>query len=276
MSLIYEHLNNPTLPIDVVDDWSGTMNSKDLIEKEIAEAHWYHSFEVLPGIITPGQHFIDARKIINDRYALPQDLAGMSVLDIGALDGPYSFELERRGATVTALDIQHPDHTGFNTAKRVRQSKVQYVQGNVYDLSTLLDQKFDIVLFFGVWYHLKNPIAAFDQLNIVIKDTGLLLLEGECFINYAELPQGTAFSKSRQIKDMANSDLPLSLFYSGAYKKDNWCWYIPNLACIKEWLTASGFELTNHGFINKRPHQRLYGTAQKAKHPVVTVDNPVW
>jgi 2-polyprenyl-3-methyl-5-hydroxy-6-metoxy-1,4-benzoquinol methylase len=252
------------------------MSDNDLIKEQIAQANWYHSFEVLPGIITPGQHFIDARKIINDRYVLPQDLTGMVALDIGALDGPYSFELERRGATVTALDIQDPDHTGFNTAKHVRQSKVQYVQGNVYELSTLLDQKFDIVMFFGVWYHLKNPVAAFDQLSGIVKDTGMLLLEGECFVNYAELPDGRASSDYKLIKSMANSNLPISLFYSGTYKKDKWSWYIPNLACIKEWLTASGFELINHGFINKYPHQRLYGTARKAKNPTVTVDNPVW
>ncbi len=252
------------------------MGNNDLIAKQIAQANWYHSFEVLPGIITPGRHFIDARKIIDDRYALPLDLTGMTALDIGALDGPYSFELERRGATVTALDIQHPDRTGFNTAKRVRQSEVRYIQGTVYELSTLLDQKFDIVMFFGVWYHLKNPVAAFDQLSGVVKDSGLLLLEGECFVNYAELPDGTEFLESDLIEAIVNAKLPISLFYSGAYKKDKWSWYIPNLACLKEWLTASGFELINYGFWDDHPHQRLYGTARKTKHPDVTVDNPVW
>lgn len=245
-------------------------------KQQIAQAHWYHSFEVLPGIITPGKHFIDAYKIFNERYALPLDLTGMTALDVGALDGPYSFELERRGAVVTALDIQNPDHTGFNTAKHIRQSKVRYIQGNVYDLSMLSDQKFDIVTFLGVWYHLKNPLAAFEQLSNVIKNTGLLLLEGECLVNYAELPNGRESSEICLIKSMAQSKLSISLFYSGAYKKDNWSWYVPNLACIKEWLAANGLELTNYGYWNKHPHQRLYGTARKVNDPSITVDNPVW
>ncbi len=252
------------------------MSSEDSIAQQIAQAHWYHSFEVLPGITTPGKHAVDACKAFDERYGVPADLTGLTALDIGALDGPYAFELERRGAVVTALDIQNPDHTGFNTAKRIRNSEVRYIQGDVYDLSKLLDQKFDIVTFLGVWYHLKNPIAAFDQIGGALRDSGLLLLEGECLINYAERPDNTELLDPQFIKALATSSLPISLFYSGVYKVSKWNWYVPNLACVKEWLAASGFELVSHGFWDAHPNQRLYGTARKAKHPDVTVDNPVW
>jgi tRNA (mo5U34)-methyltransferase len=82
------------------------------------------------------------------------------VLEIGTFDGAIAFECETRGAKLTGLDIQDPSKTGFNVAKEIRQSRVDYVQGSVYDLAALFTEKFDYVFFLGVFYHLKNPVLA--------------------------------------------------------------------------------------------------------------------
>jgi SAM-dependent methyltransferase len=254
---------------------NNNISVKDALDM-VSRASWYHSFEVIPGVLTPGKRFIDANAILNDRYNLPHNLEGMKALDIGALDGPYTFELERRGAEVVAIDIQDPNHTGFNTAKSIRRSKAQYVQGNVYELSKLIDGKFDLILFFGVWYHLKHPLVAFNEIWKLLSSDGVLLLEGECLRNYVELPDGKGENPSELVRAMAESSIPITLFYSDKYKGDKYSWFIPNLACIREWLHASGFELTSHGFWDSHPHQRMFGTAKKNLNYEIVVDNPVW
>jgi len=243
---------------------------------QIQRANWYHSFEVLPGVMTPGKHAIDARTIFNERFGLPENLAGRRALDIGTLDGPYAFELERRGAKVVAMDIQNPDHTGFNTAKSVRGSKVEYIQGSAYDLRKLTTGEFDLICFFGVYYHMKHPLIAFEQIHAALAETGLLLLEGECLLNYAEFPESPDPGASELVRSLATSSLPITLFYPGAYKGDVWTWFVPNLACVRAWLDASGLTLVSHGVADASPHQRMFGTARKRSGARIEPDNPVW
>src|SRR5688500_20215840 len=97
----------------------------------VSKASWYHSFEVLPGVITPGNHFTDAAATLNDRYNLSHNLEGVRAWDIGALDGPYTFELERRGAEGVAMDLKDPGRTGFSSATAVRGSKAKYHTGTL-------------------------------------------------------------------------------------------------------------------------------------------------
>jgi tRNA (mo5U34)-methyltransferase len=243
---------------------------------KINQAKWYHSFEVLPGVVTPGKNPTDAARIFQERFHLPKDLSGRRALDIGALDGPYAFELERRGAEVVAIDIQNPDRTGFNTAKLVRGSKARYVQGTAYDLKKLLTGKFDIICFFGVYYHMKHPLIAFEQIHDILADDGTLLLEGECLLNHAESPELPDSKPSEFVDTLAKSSLPISMFYPRTYKGDPWNWFIPNLACVRAWLEASGMELVSHGTWDAYPHQRMFGTAKKIKGARIEPDNPVW
>lgn len=246
----------------------------DLVSKH----HWKHTFEIVPGIVTSGDWgVIDSAKLMDTVYRLPKDLTGKRALDIGALDGVHSFELERRGAQVTAIDIQDPNISGFNIAKNIIGSNVEYVQGNVYELSTLFKEKFDIVLFFGVWYHLKNPVKAFDEIARVMTGAGILCGEGEALSDYVEiegeLPSTEEITFARQ---MGASKLPISVYYSGKYKGDRWSWYVPNLACVHAWLETCGMELVSHSWWHAHPHQRLHIVAKMNQGISTTVDNPVW
>ena len=251
------------------------MTREEAIEM-IKQASWYHAFEVLPGVTTPGTMPTNAERLLNERFRLPADLSGLRALDIGTLDGPYAFELEKRGATVVAMDIQNPDRTGFNTAKRVRGSKVEYVQGSAYDLSELLVGKFEIICFFGVYYHMKHPLLAFEQIQRMLSDNGLVLLEGECLLNHAESPELSDRKPSKFVKSVADSSLPLAAFYPRTYKGDTWNWFVPNLACVRAWLDATGLELESHGTSESFPNQRMFGTARKRPGSRIEPDNPVW
>ena len=255
-----------------------TASEKDLMEirQLVNSASWYHSFEIARGIWTPGRMRTDPKKTLNDRFSLPEDLTGKRALDIGALDGPYTFEMERRGAEVTALDIQKPDRTGFNTARKVLNSRARYIEGNVYEIDTLLNgEKFDIITFFGVWYHLKNPILSFERITDVLADNGKLFFEGEILKTYAQLPDGAPVDQSIA-RTLAECPVPLTLYYSGKYKEDSYSWFVPNIACLNEWLKTAGLKMVHHGFWDDHPHQRLYGIAVKDRNAIYRVDNPVW
>lgn len=246
----------PTLSQQILHHW---------ITKRIATASWYHSFEVWPGILTPGVRELNARRLM-DEAGVAADLSGKRALDIGAWDGPAAFEMERRGASVVALDVQDPDETGFNTAKEIRQSRVQYVRGSVYELSQLLAGRFDLICYLGVFYHLKDPVTAFEQICAVLKPDGQVLFEGECLRTYAENLNGEPV-RGEFVTDVADSSLPLALCAPGQFKeRPNW--FIPNLACLRSWAAAGGLEIVRHVLIETPqsrpfPTQRVWGVAVK-------------
>lgn len=254
------------------------MRREEAIEL-IHQQKWKHSFEILPGVITPGDWgFLDVGKFFDTHYSLPADLSGIRALDIGALDGVYTFELERRGASVTALDIQSPEVSGFGLARRILGSNAHYVQGSVNDLGKLLHGKeFDLICFFGVWYHLKNPVGAFEEIANVLTEDGTLLLEGECLIEYAESPGKEPADLKDFARQLGHSEIAISLYYADHFKGDAYTWYVPNLACIKAWCKTAGLELVSHSFWSAPPHfQRLQGTARKNSGFSRLVENPVW
>lgn len=264
---------------DKIAIWRTSKLSNEEVCHLVNSRTWHHAFEIVPGVTTPGTSFINPAGVVS-AYGVPDDLTGKRALDIGTFDGPYAFELERRGADVIAIDIQPPDVTGFNIAKQILDSNVRYIQGTVYDLTKLVDQPFDLVFFPGVYYHLKYPILAFEQIAASLKPEGLLHFTGECLISYAERLDGSR-EKAPWIQDAAKSDVPLCLSYPGVYKGVS-NWFVPNLACIRSWLAASGFSLLRHDFYHNPaaspyPHQRLWGTAAKKmvpvkEHPIVAED----
>ena len=232
---------------------------------------WFHSFELLPGLVTPGRQVTRPREHL-DHLGIAEDLRGTRALEIGTWDGPVAFELERRGATVVALDIQDPSKTGFNTAKAILGSRVDYVQGSVYDLTRLLPSQFDLVVYFGVYYHLKNPVLAFEQIAAVMTDTASLAFEGECLINYVEDGAGNP-TAALPVELLASTEVPVALFYAGAFKSDDTNWFVPNLACLREWLKAAGLSMRSHYLYappaTSPPIQRVGGLATKTRVPPI-------
>lgn len=192
------------------------------VKSELARKGWYHSFEL------PGGHAIDGLVPLSTlRHKLslmpiPDDLRGMRVLDIGAWDGWYSFEMERRGAQVTAVDCVELDT--FRHIHRLLGSKVEYREMDVMELSPKELGYFDIVLFLGVLYHLKHP---------------LLSLEKVC-----ELTRDLAIVESYVLADSQfDSHTPALLeFYETTElggQLDNWC--APNMKCLSALCRTAGF-----------------------------------
>jgi len=138
---------------------------------------WWHHIDI-GGIVTPGITHQASHDWIT--AVIDEDLQGKDVLDIGAWDGYYSFLAEKRGASsVQAIDANKgPSHPkGFETAKQLLKSKVEHRILDVYDLDRL-EKKFDLIFFFGVYYHLWNPILAFQKIFDQLNPGGTVLIEG--------------------------------------------------------------------------------------------------
>jgi SAM-dependent methyltransferase len=205
---------------------------------------WYHTFEILPGVITPG---ICGYRPEFLAHPLLQDLEGKRALDIGAWDGPYTLEMSRRGASVMAFDIQPPSHTGFDTMRLINNLKVQHTCESVYNLSPSVHGTFDLVTFFGVYYHLRNPLAAFAAINTVLPMGGLMVVEG-AVLEGAPLIDDYWKERTDQVQRII--DLPIAAFAKDEYQGEWSNWWVPTLTCLKHWIESCGFSILEHELIH--------------------------
>jgi tRNA (mo5U34)-methyltransferase len=195
------------------------------LREQVAAVNWFHSIELAPGFVTPGRADTAAQL---PRLHLP-DLAGKTVLDVGAWDGFFSFEAERRGAArVVALDTFSwqprgggTGKAGFELARRALGSAVEDVEVDVMDISPeTLGGTFDVVLFLGVLYHLRHPLLALERLRTVTRE--LLIVETHV--------------------DLIGLRRPAMAFYPGTELEDDWTnWWGPNPPAVKAMLEQSRF-----------------------------------
>ncbi len=173
---------------------SGITDS-DEIRRRIAEhGRWWHEIELAPGIVTPGDDSNRKKLPILEGLGLAEDLAGLRALDIGCSDGYFSFELERRGAEVVAVDFVPEEYTGFSVAKEILGSSVEYRMDNVYNLDPEQYGFFDIVFFLGVLYHLRKPQAALDAIRSVMQPGAQLFVATFLIDEHVLLPDGSVTS----------------------------------------------------------------------------------
>ncbi|MDP3974834.1 MAG: DUF1698 domain-containing protein [Candidatus Jorgensenbacteria bacterium] len=182
--------------------------------------YWWHTIDLGDGVTTPGWTHPRVHRLLAS--AIPKNLKQKTVLDVGAWDGYYTFEAERRGARVTAIDNnQHrKGHRGFDVAKRILGSRAKFLPMDLYDLPRLKG-RFDVVLLFGVIYHVKNPLLALEI--VAAKTKNLLILE------------------SHYIKTKEKE--PMMRFYPGReLGNDPTNWWGPNIQCLKDMLRTVGFK----------------------------------
>jgi tRNA (mo5U34)-methyltransferase len=173
----------------------------------VAEIQWFHTIDVGHGIVTPGA--TDPASNVLPIVGLPDRLDGLSVLDIGAWDGFWSFEAERRGARrVLATDSFSwsgdgwGTKDGFELARRALRSNVEDLDIDVMELSPERVGTFDLVLFLGVLYHLKSPIEAIERVASVTGRT--LILETELRLDWLPWPSATVYATNELNDDPTN------------------------------------------------------------------------
>jgi tRNA (mo5U34)-methyltransferase len=210
------------------------MSMREALLEEVAQHEWLYSVDLGGGVTTPGRFGPPNPQI---REAFGQvDFRGKRVLDVGCFEGQWAFEAEKRGAAeVLATDYllgdprARPSERGvkelptFRLAHTILGSRVEYLPDvSVYDLKRLERRDFDVVVFCGVYYHLKHPLLALSRLREMIRDGGTLIVEGPVI-------QGPRDAYAR-------------FFYHEVLADDRSNWWVPTLPCLLEWIECSYFE----------------------------------
>ena len=205
---------------------------------------WFHNLHLPGNLETCPDHWagdFPRWKWLEVAPHLPDDLAGWRVLDIGCNAGFYSFELARRGADVLGIDI-NPHY--LNQARWAVEvfglSTVRFEQRQVYDLHAD-GERFDLILFMGVFYHLRYPMLALDILarlrpRLMVFQT---LTQGSTSIS-VEAAQDCDFSTRDRL---ATIDWPHLAFIEMTFCGDPTNWWVPNRAAISGMLRAAGFAI---------------------------------
>jgi tRNA (mo5U34)-methyltransferase len=189
--------------------------------EQLQSLGWYHSIELPSGEIIQGFQTVEQLRLRARQFPIPADLTGKRVLDIGAWDGWFTFEMERRGATVVAADAVRSEK--FLRARELLGSRAEYVVADVCDLRPAELGHFDIVLFLGVLYHLKHPMLALERVCALATDL-------VCVESYVSDDGGDPNLK------------PALEFYETTElcgQFDNWVG--PNTPCLTAMCRAAGF-----------------------------------
>ena len=197
--------------------------------------HWHHTFHFPGGVSTDGNY--DPRGLLK-QIELP-DLTGMRVLDVGTRDGFFAFACERAGAReVVAVDHVDPNVTGFAAARRILESKVEYVRENIYQISREKYGGFDLILFLGVLYHLRDPLLALDRLRSVCD--GRMVVESLV----CDTRLFTGFEQTTTLEAIAPAlaSIPIAQFLpSGRFHRDPTNKWVPNLTGLIALVEDAGF-----------------------------------
>jgi tRNA (mo5U34)-methyltransferase len=220
---------------------------------------WWHSIDLGNGVTTNGFRSLEELTQQLKLLQLP-DLQGKSVLDIGAWDGFFSFEAERRGARrVLALDhyvwsIDLPEHMkywqeckeqgiipeqfhkmpywqpselpgkrAYDTAHRTLNSKVETLVADFMEMELNEIGTFDIVLYLGVLYHMENPLEALKRVATVTKEVAIIETEAVVFPGYEHLAVCEFFESNELNADVSN-------------------WWAPNEKALVGMCRAAGFK----------------------------------
>jgi tRNA (mo5U34)-methyltransferase len=220
---------------------------KAYIENNISElGPWFHNIHLPDGTQTAPNHFLGdfpAFKWKNIRESIPGDLKGWKVLDIGCNAGFYAIEMAKRGADVMAIDLD--EHylkqarwvaSQFNVADKIVFERMQ-----VYDLAKYAGE-FDLVLFMGVFYHLRYPLLALD---IVAQKAAKLLIFQTLSIpgkGEIQVPADIPFHDREILKDPS---YPAMAFIEKSLAGDHTNWWVPNHQGVVSMLRSCGFTVEN-------------------------------
>jgi tRNA (mo5U34)-methyltransferase len=230
------------------------------LRERAAALDWYHTIELAPGVVTPGQY--DLRPVVG---RLPLDVAGARALDVGTHDGFYAFELERRGAReVVAIDLAAPvdwDWPGrppeqlaaagdlaetrkaaFSLAREALGSGVELRYVSVYDLDPAEHGTFDVAVIGTLLLHLRDPIGALRAIRRVART---LVVN-----DVVSLPLSLRHPRAPHVRLLAREGLPF--------------WWIPNRAALLRYVEAAGWTVAGAG----RPYHVPFGAGYVPPAPL--------
>lgn len=229
------------------EEMTGTLvSNRERISRRVEElGEWFHNLD-LYGVQTAPNHFLGDFPNIKWKHiasAIPEDLSGATVLDIGCNGGFYCLEMKKRGAgRVVGVDI---DERYLNQARFAAETlgfDVEFEKRSVYDVDQI-DGQFDYVLFLGVFYHLRYPLYALDK--VIKKVRGQLVFQ--TMIRGSENVRAWDENYHFWNKEVfENPEFPRMYFVEKSYANDPTNWWIPNRSAAEAMLRSSGLSIVSH------------------------------
>ena len=233
---------------------AGQGDLQDLRSRVAELAPWFQNIDLGDGVQTAPDHFLGdypAFKFRRFSTVIPDDLSGQSVLDIGCNAGFYSIEMKKRGADrVLGIDT---DDRYLEQARLACETlgfpDIEFRNQSVYDVG-VLQERFDLVVFMGVLYHLRHPLLALDLVREHVMGNLMLfqtMQQGTDAV--LQVPEDHPFYQpgtTRPPDYFENPAYPKMHFIEREFASDWTNWWAPNAACSQAMLRAAGFTIEAH------------------------------
>jgi tRNA (mo5U34)-methyltransferase len=235
--------------------------SLEQLDRDIqALAPWFHNLHLPNGLQTAPNHFLGdfpTTKWKTLQQHIPDDLHGWTALDIGCNAGFYSFELAKRGAKVTGIDVDSHYLKQARWAAEQFGLSVEFKQMQVYDLANV-EETYDLVLFMGVFYHLRYPMLGLDIVAQKVRRKLIfqtLTMPGKAVVD----DQGDIGIDNRET--MLEEGFPKMAFLENNFENDPTNWWSPNHAGVMAMLRSAGMKIL------ETPGHELYTCEPDPEHP---------
>lgn len=223
--------------------------------REIASlGPWFHNLHLPDGSQTAPTHALGdfpAFKWHEIEHHLPDDLTGWRALDIGCNAGFYTFELAARGAHVTGIDVEplFLRQAEWAAKEFALEHRVEFRRMQVYDLAHTTE-RYDLVLFMGVFYHLRYPLLGLD---IVANTVDRLMVFQTLTMPGEQVESSTDVDRDINDRDAFTAPgWPKMAFIEHEFSGDPTNWWAPNHAGVEAMLRSSGLRVCG------RPGHEIY------------------
>jgi tRNA (mo5U34)-methyltransferase len=226
---------------------------REAVQREVeALGWWYHHFELPSGVWTgdgepPAYDPIERWELIEPH--LPNDLEGKSVLDVGGNSGYFSLRMKQRGAgrcVMVEPVVEFVEQANFVFEQF--DVDVEVVNEDVHAYCLTTDERFDYVLFLGLFYHLKYPVLVLDRLAEMT--TELIFFQSHIQGPPAETAEPGGLGDVER-EDLQSASFSRMSFIEGAYRDDLSNWWVPNYEALEPLARSAGLKVL------ARPHPEL-------------------
>lgn len=224
------------------------------VEREVARlGPWFHNLHLPDGTRTAPDHPLGDFPAFKWRQlgaALPADMDGWRVLDVGCNAGYYSFELARRGADVLGIDVdrRYLRQAEWAAEQLDLSGRTRFRQMQVYDL--LRDrERFDLVMFMGVFYHLRYPLLALD---ILAEKVDRLMVFQSISMPDDKVVEPPYDLSMEDREDLVQPGWPRMAFIEHRLSGDPTNWWVVNGAAAEAMLRSAGLRVI------ERPAHEIY------------------